>query len=186
MRKIVTAMSVSLDGFMEGPGGEIDWHMVDDELHTHFNEHLGTMSAFMNGRVSYELMEGFWPAADADPANPKPVAEFAAIWRDTPKFVYSRTLDHVGPNATLVRDVVPEEIAELKARPGGNMTVGGAGLVASFQRHDLIDEYHLYVHPLVLGAGKPLLPPGAAFDLELTETRVFGNGVVLLRYRRPR
>ncbi|HCO03747.1 MAG TPA: deaminase, partial [Actinobacteria bacterium] len=79
MRKIVLMMSVSVDGFIEGPDRELDWHMVDDELHRHFNEQLGAMGAFLNGRVTYELMAGFWPTADSDPSSTGPMVEFARI-----------------------------------------------------------------------------------------------------------
>jgi dihydrofolate reductase len=186
MRQIILMMSVSLDGFFEGPDRELDWHLVDDELHRHFNEQLGSMGAFLDGRVTYELMAGYWPTADRDPSSPEPVIEFARIWRDMPKIVYSRTLERADWNTTVVRDVVPEEVMELKAQPGGDMVIGGANLAATFMRHDLIDEYRLYVHPVVIGRGKPLFPTSdAKIDLRLAETRPFGNGVVLLRYERP-
>ena len=98
----VTTMSVSIDGFFEGPGGELDWHLIDEEIHTHFNEQLGAMSAFLEGRITYELMEGYWPTADVDPSASRPVAEFARIWRGMPKIVYSRTLETAGSNSTVV------------------------------------------------------------------------------------
>jgi dihydrofolate reductase len=187
MRKIVLLMSVSVDGFFEGPDHRIDWHLVDDELHSHFNEQVRAMSAFLDGRVTYELMAGFWPTADADPSSTGPMAEFAGIWRDMPKIVFSRTLERADWNTTIARDVVVEDILELKSRPGGDMALGGADLAASFMRHDLIDEYRLYVHPVVLGRGRPLFstPEAATMDLQLAGTRTFGNGVVLLHYRRP-
>ncbi len=186
MRKIILMMSVSLDGFIEGPNRELDWGMVDDELHRHFNEQLGAMGAFLNGRVMYELMAGFWPTADTDPSSTEPMVEFSRIWRDMPKIVYSRTLERADWNTTVVRDLVPEEVMELKAQPGGDLSLGGADLAAAFMRHDLIDEYRLYVHPIIIGRGKPLFPPSdAKINLRLAETRTFGNGVVLLRYERP-
>ena len=185
MRKVVLTMSVSLDGFIEGPNREIDWHMVDDELHSHFNEWLAAMGAFLSGRVTYELMAEFWPTADADPSSTGPMVEFARIWRDMPKIVYSTTLEHADWNTTVVRDVVPEEVMALKAQPGGDLALGGADLAAAFMRHDLIDEYRIYVHPVVIGRGKPLFPPrDAKVVLRLAQTRTFGNGVVLLRYER--
>ena len=187
MGKVVLMASVSLDGFMEAPGGDLSWHLVDDELHTHFNQLLAAMGAFLEGRVTYELMETFWPTADTDPANAGPMAEFAAIWRDTPKVVYSRTLARAGPNATIVRDVVPAEVMALKAQAAGDLALGGAGLAAAFMAHDLVDEYRLYFHPVVLGRGKQLFPPAdAPVPLRLVETRTFGTGVVLLRHRRDR
>ena len=185
MRKVIWMMSVSLDGFMEGPDRELDWGLVDDELHRHFNEQLGAMGAFLDGRVTYELMAGFWPTADKDPSSTPPVVEFARIWRDMPKIVYSRTLERADWNTTVVRDVVPEEVMELKAQPGGDLVLGGADLAAAFLRHDLIDEYRIYVHPVIIGRGKPMFRPSdARIDLRLAGTRTFGNGVILLRYER--
>jgi dihydrofolate reductase len=179
-------MSVSLDGYIEGPSRDIGWHQVDDELHSHFNEQLKGMGAFLDGRVTYELMAGFWPTADADPASTPPMVEFARIWREMPKIVYSKTLQRADWNTTILRDVVPEEIARLKAKPGGDLALGGADLAASFMRHDLIDEYRIYVHPILIGKGKPLFPASSdRIPLKLAETRTFGNGVVLLRYQRP-
>ncbi|MFF2410978.1 dihydrofolate reductase family protein [Streptomyces sp. NPDC058092] len=186
MRKIVLMMSVSLDGFIEGPGREIDWHLVDDELHRHFNEQLRAMGGFLDGRVTYELMAGFWPTADSDPSSAGPVAEFAGIWRDMPKIVYSRTLERADWNTTIRREVDVDEIKALKAQPGGDLVLGGADLASSFMRHDLIDEYRVYIHPVLIGRGKPLFPASdARTGLRLAETRTFGNGVVLLRHERP-
>ena len=186
MGKIVVQMSLSLDGFMEGPDRDISWHMVDEEVHTDVNAYLETNGAFLQGRVTHELMVDFWPTADEDPSAPAPVREFARIWRDMPKYVFSKTYDRTDWNTTILRDVVPEEILALKAQPGGDMALGGADLAAAFMRHDLIDEYRLYVHPVVIGRGKPLFHPSdARVQLRLIETRTFGNGVVLLRYQRP-
>ena len=187
MRKIIWMMSVSVDGYMEGPNREIDWHMVDDELHRDFNGWLAGAGGFLEGRVTYELMAQFWPTADQDPTAPPAVVEFARIWRDMPKVVYSRTLDRADWNATVVHDVVPAEVLALKTQPGGNLVLGGADLGAEFARHDLIDEYRLYVHPIVIGRGTPMLQPSdAKVALGLIETHTFGNGVVMLRYERRR
>ncbi|MFC0508666.1 dihydrofolate reductase family protein [Micromonospora costi] len=185
MRKIVVHMSVSLDGYFEGPGGDLSWHRVDDELHRHFNDELRTMGGYLNGRVAYELMAAFWPTADQDPAASAPMKEYAGIWRDMPKIVYSRTLEKADWNATIVREVDPAEVRRLKAEPGGDLVLGGADLMAAFLRHDLVDEWRTYVHPVVLGRGRPLFPErDERIDLRLVETRVFGNGVVLLRHQR--
>jgi dihydrofolate reductase len=187
MRRIVLMMSVSLDGFFEGPNRELDWHLVDDELHSHFNEQLREMGAFLYGRVMYELMARFWPTADQDPSSSGPMVEFARIWRDMPKIVFSRTLERADWKATVVRDVVPADVRELTSQPGGDLALGGADLAATFLREDLVDELRLYVHPVVLGRGRPLFPPSdVAIPLRLVEARTFGNGVVLLRYERPR
>lgn len=183
MRRIILMMSVSVDGCFEGPNRELDWHRVDDELHQHFNEVLAASGAFLDGRVTHELMADFWPTADADPASTPPMVEFSRIWREKPKIVYSRTLERADWNTTVVREVVPEEVRALQAQPGGDLFLGGADLATAFLRHGLVDELRLYVHPVVLGRGRPLFPPAEpALDLRLTESRTFGNGVVLLRY----
>lgn len=185
MRKIIYMSSVSVDGYMEGPNREIDWHMVDHELHRHFNDELRVMGAFMSGRVTYELMADFWPNADADPDLPEPMREFAGIWRDMPKIVFSRTLERTDWKTTVVREVVPEEIVRLKEEPGGDLLLGGSDIAAAFIRHDLIDEYRIYVHPVIIGRGKPMFQPSdSRLPLRLAETRTFGNGVVMLRYSR--
>jgi len=184
MSKIVVQMSLSLDGFMEGPDQDISWHMVDDEVHTDVNAYLATVGAFFQGRVTHELMVDFWPNADEDPSAPAPVREFAGIWRDKPKYVFSKTYDRTDWNTTILRDVVPTEIEKLKAETDADIAIGGADLAASFMLHDLIDGYRLYIDPVVIGAGTRLFPPGVKQNLALVETRPFGNGVVLVRYER--
>jgi dihydrofolate reductase len=180
-------MGMSVDGYMEGPNREIDWHMVDDELFDHMVGWLGDAGGFLEGRVTYELMAQYWPTADRDPAATARVADFARIWRDMPKVVYSRTLEGAEWNATVVRDVVVDEVLAMKAEPGGDLVLGGAVLGAEFARLDLIDEYRLYVHPVVIGRGRPMLQPSdAKVTLRPPEVRTFGNGVVMLRYERVR
>ncbi|TKJ35645.1 dihydrofolate reductase family protein [Blastococcus sp. CCUG 61487] len=187
MHRIIFHLGVSLDGFFEGPDADISWHRVDEELHTFFNRELATSSAFLEGRVTYELMEAYWPTADENPEASPAEVEFARIWRDMPKVVYSRTLDTVGPNATVVRDVVPEEVRALQAQAGGDMVVGGPDLAAAFRAHDLIDEYRVFVNPVLLGQGRRMFGPSETpTDLRLVESRAFGNGVVMLRYERVR
>ncbi|MFD3378359.1 MULTISPECIES: dihydrofolate reductase family protein [unclassified Streptomyces] len=185
MRKIVLSIGISLDGFFEGPNREIDWHVVDDEMLRHFNEFVGELGGLLTGRVTHELMAAYWPTADQDPECSETNREFAAIWRDIPKIVYSRTLEKADWNATVVREVAPDVIRALKEQPGGDLVVGGADLAAEFRRHDLIDEYRIYVHPVLIGHGNPLFrDTDALARLRLIETHVFGNGVVLLRYER--
>jgi dihydrofolate reductase len=185
MRKILLQSAVSLDGYMEGPGRDISWHRVDDELHQHMNDTLRRMGGFLSGRVGYELMAGYWPTADQDPEIDAPTAEFAGIWRDMPKIVYSRTLrdTDVGWNTTVVREVVPDEVRALKERPGGDLVLGGARIAEAFLRHGLVDEFRVYVHPVLVGRGTPLFPEASSMtELRLLESRTFGNGVVLMRH----
>lgn len=186
MRKIIVWMMVSIDGFFEGPDGDLDWHAVDDELHRYFNDQLGAMGGFLDGRVTYELMAEFWPTADQDPSSTEPMVEFARIWREMPKIVYSSTLDAADWNTTISREVDAGEIAALKAQPGGDLVLGGALLAAEFARQDLIDEYRLFVNPIILGRGRALFPEAdIRRPLRLVDTKPFGNGVVMLSYQRP-
>ncbi|CRK55407.1 Dihydrofolate reductase [Alloactinosynnema sp. L-07] len=128
-------------------------------------------------------MADFWPTADADPESTPQMVEFAGIWLDMPKIVYSRTLDRADWNTTVKRDVVVAEVESLKAEPGADLVVSGADLAAEFARLGLIDEYRIYVHPVLIGRGKPLFPESVhKADLRLVESRTFGNGVVMLRY----
>ncbi|MDZ5442104.1 dihydrofolate reductase family protein [Micromonospora sp. 4G57] len=124
MRRIIVWMSVSLDGIIEGPNRELDWHRVDEELHQHVNDELRTKGAFLHGRRTYELMAGFWPTADQDPAASATTREFAGIWREMPKVVYSRTLARAGvplsvtPAANVIRRGSRVPAAEVRAGPG--------------------------------------------------------------------
>jgi dihydrofolate reductase len=182
MRKLIVWMSISADGYFEGPDRDIGWHRVDEEVHQFANDELRLMGGFLDGRVTHQLMAEFWPTADQQPGASRQVVEFAQIWRDMPKVVYSRTLDRAEWNTTLVREVVAADVAAMKEQPGGDLVVGGADVAATMQRLGLIDEYRLLIHPVVIGAGKPLFPPGSSIDLRLLDSRRFGNGVVYLRY----
>jgi dihydrofolate reductase len=184
VRKVIFSMTVSLDGFIAGPGGEIDWSAPDEELHRFHNQRTREQGAFFCGRALYEEML-FWETVHENPSAPDHVLEFARIWQDLPKIVFSKTLDKVEGNARLVRDGIPEEVARLKDQPGKDLGVGGAGLAASFTRLGLIDEYQLFISPIVLGAGTPYFPAlEERVNLELVETRTFGSRVVYVRYRR--
>lgn len=183
VRPIVLAMSVSIDGFFEGPGEDISWHRVDDELHSHFNEEHRAASLYLEGRRTRQLMADFWPTADQDPTNPPVMHEYAHIWRDTPSIVWSRTLtEDPGWGSQLRREVDPDEIRALKQADGGPIYLGGAVLAESFLAHGLVDEVRWYVHPVALGQGRRVFGPDHAPDLRLIDTRTFGNGVVLLHY----
>jgi len=171
---------ISLDGFFEGPDRDISWHKVDEELHRHMNEFIGGSGGFLQGRVTHEGMSAAWATADDDytPA----MKEFAGIWRDKPKIVYSRTLEHDDWATQIVREVVPAEVRALKEQPGEDLLLGGADLGATFLRQGLVDELRIYVHPAVIGRGRSPFPPDTRLDLDLVESHTFGNGVVLLRY----
>jgi len=129
-------------------------------------------------------MARFWPTADTNPENPEYILEYARIWKNMPKVVFSKTLEEVGTNARLVRENIAEEVMQLKSEPGGYMSAGGADLARSFMQLGLIDEYQLYIHPVVLGGGTPMF--GALprpVNLRLVETHTFSFGVIFLRYQ---
>jgi len=183
MRKVIYSMFVSLDGFIEGPNREIDWHVVNEELHTYINEQERTFDIFLYGRRTYEVMS-YWQTADNNPSSSAYELEFARIWKSIPKIVFSKTLAQVEGNARLVRENIAEEIAKLKERPGKDIELGGAGIASTFIRLGLIDEYRLFVHPVILGGGTPFFPAlDDKINLRLVDTRTFGSGVVLLRYQ---
>lgn len=183
MGRLIYSMSVSLDGFVATQSRSLDWVMVDDELHAFFNAEARAMSAFLYGRRMYELMVGYWPIADSDPAATPPMLEFARIWSDKPKIVFSKSLSRVEWNSRLVGDDAVGEVVRLKERPGFDMDVGGPTTAAALIQAGLVDEYRLYVHPLLLGAGTPFFPPlDERIGLKLVETRTFDSGVVYLRY----
>jgi dihydrofolate reductase len=184
MRKVIYSMGVSLDGFIAGPRGEIDWSAPDEELHRFHNEQARELGAHFLGRRLYEEMT-YWETADANPGAAEHELEFARIWQAMPKVVFSTTLETVAGNARLARDGVAEEVAGLKRQPGGDLAVGGAGLASTFIALGLVDEYRLFLYPVVLGGGTRLFPAlDERIDLELAGTRTFASRVIYARYRR--
>jgi dihydrofolate reductase len=182
MRKLIYSMQVSLDGFIAGPGGEIAVPGPDEELHRFHNEQTRELGGHLLGRRLYEVMSFWDTAAETNPSASDYELEFAQMWKDLPKVVFSRTLDSVGPNARLVRDNAVQKAAELKEQRGKDLAVGGAGLASALL--DLIDEYRLFITPVVVGGGTPFFPgQGERLDLELVETRAFSGQTVYLRYR---
>ena len=183
MRKLIYSMGVSLDGFIAGPAGEIDWSAPDEELHRFHNRQAREAGAHLYGRRLYEVMR-YWETAEENPSAAEYEREFARIWKDTPKIVFSKTLEGVEGNARLVRDGAAEEVARLKEEPGKDLAVGGAGLASTFMTLGLIDEYRLFISPVILGGGTPYFPPlEERINLELVETRTFGSRVVYVRYQ---
>jgi dihydrofolate reductase len=175
-------MTVSLDGYVADRNGAIDWSAPDDELHRFHNDRVRELDLQLCGRRLYEEML-VWETIEKDPSAPEHVLEFARIWKATPKLVFSTTLDAVEGNATLAAGDPAEEVARIKGEPGRDMEVGGAALASTLIEHGLVDEFHLFVSPVVLGGGTPFFPPlEERIALELAETRTFGAGIVFLRY----
>jgi dihydrofolate reductase len=153
MRELIYSMGVSLDGFIAGPDGEIDWSAPDEELHRFHNQQVQESGAQLYGRRMYEVM-AYWETAESNPSAPEHELEFAQIWKDTPKIVFSNTLEKVEGNARLARGGAAEEVARLKEQPGKDLAVGGAGLASTFIKLGLIDEYRLFVSPVVWAAAR--------------------------------
>jgi dihydrofolate reductase len=178
-------LSVSLDGYIESRDRKLDWCIIDEAFHTAANEETRQVDVFLYGRRLYELMAAYWPTADEDPTAPPYVVEFAQIWREKPKVVFSRTLDSVKWNSRLAGENVAQEAAALKAQYDGDISVGGAELASTFAQLGLIDEYRLFIHPVVLGGGTPFFPAlDGPISLRLVDSQTLPSGVVHLRYQR--
>jgi dihydrofolate reductase len=183
MRKVIYSPMVSLDGFVEGPTRNLDWGIIDEELHSFINDQQHQIDTYLFGRRMYEVMT-YWDSAETDLSNPEYALEFARIWKRIVKIVYSKTLDHVQGNAQLSRGDIVEEVVGLKAQPGLDMGVGGATIAAALMQSGLIDEYQLFIHPVILGSGTPLFQAlDRQTNLRLIETKTFSSGVVFLRYQ---
>jgi dihydrofolate reductase len=182
MARLTYSMMASLDGFIEDRDGTLEWVLIDEELHRHANDEARKAQVFICGRRLYEAMV-YWDSPESQSGRPDFEVEFSELWRSKPKIVFSRTLDSVGPNARLMHDGLAGEITRLKAQPGGDISIGGASLAAEVMQMGLVDEYMVYLQPVLLGGGKPMFGPnGKSSSLRLTETRTFNSGVVMLRY----
>ncbi len=180
MRKLVFFNLMTLDGIFEGPNRDIGWHNVDEEFNEFAIEQLRAAGELVFGRVTYQLMAGYWPTAGED----DPVV--AELMNATQKAVFSRTLDRVEWNNTrLIQGEAADGMRQLKEQPGGLLCIlGSANLSATFIQHGLIDEYRIMVNPLLLGKGIPLFQGlKAPLKLVLTDHRAFRNGNVLLSYQ---
>ena len=182
MRKLIAAINMTLDGFCDHTA-----MIADDEIHQHYNELLSNAGTLIYGRITYQLMESYWPTVVKIPTGNKPMDEFAVLIDNISKIVYSRTLQNVvWKNTTLKKEVIKEEILELKqSRNGGskNIVVGSPSLIVALTQLDLIDEYQLGVQPTVLGNGLPLFKNiKDRIDLNLLKTKTFGCGAIVLYY----
>ena len=181
MRKLLVFNLITLDGFFEGPGQNIDWHNVDAEFNEFALEQLAELGVIIFGRVTYQGMASFWPTPFALENDPVVAAQMNSI----SKIVVSRTLDKVEWNNTrLIKDNLAQEITRLKEQPGKDLAIfGSANLAASLLQMGLIDEIRVIVNPLLLGQGTPLFQGIAApLKLKLLKTRTFHNGNLLLCY----
>jgi dihydrofolate reductase len=196
-RRVVASTFVTLDGYMVGPDEDISWVVdgFDRQMQADIAEDMSSGSdAFVFGRVTFEIFEAYWPSAvpyeagdELSPAEGKEDPRIIQALNDFPKLVFSRTLEtSQWSNTRIAREGLEDEIRELKQQPGKAVNIqGSASIVQALARADLIDDYHLYVHPVLLGAGKPLFAPGHnRQDFELAHSKPYANGVVAMSYRR--
>lgn len=181
---MIAAINMTIDGFCDHTAG-----IADDELHQHYSDLLRNTGTLIYGRTTYQLMESYWPSVVKNPTGNKPTDDFAVRIENTPKVVFSRTLTDADPtiagwkNVTLAKRGVQEEILALKEQPGKDIFLGSPSLIVAAKNLNLIDEYQLCVHPVLLGSGLPLfknLNDGAI--LKLIKTKTFGSGVIVLYY----
>lgn len=181
MRKLIYSMAVSLDGYIDSPNKGL---APDEELHAFYNQQERETGTALYGRRLYETMASHWPTAHANPAATELEVEYSRIWNALPKVVVSSTLERVDWNSTLIRDNVTEEVSRLKEQPGKDITVGGPTLAATLIKAGLVDEYGLFVFPVVTGGATTFFPKvDEHISTRLVETRTFGSGVVYLRYQ---
>jgi len=182
MRKLIAAINITLDGFCDHTA-----MIADEEIHQHYNELLSNADTLIYGRVTYQLMESYWPSVVKNPTGNKPMDEFAVLIDNISKIVYSRTLQHIDwKNSKLKKEIIKEEVLELKQSRNGwskNIIVGSPGLIVALAQLDLIDEYQLGVQPTVLGSGLSLFKNiRDRINLKLLKTKTFGCGAVSLYY----
>ncbi len=181
MARIVYEMLTSLDGYIAGPDEDISLPVPEEELHRHFNDMMKQTSIVLCGRRMYEVMR-FWDSPDRETSASEVERDFARAWQKTPKIVFSTTLREVGPNARLMNGDAENLASSLKLEMDGYISVAGAELAAHLARANLIDEYRFYMHPVVLGGGKPYFQSGLSLTLKPLGTKSLTQGVTLLRY----
>jgi dihydrofolate reductase len=185
LRKVIVFNLITVDGYFEGLNREIDWHNVDEEFNDFAIQQLKEMDTILFGRVTYQLMESYWPKPEALQDDPI----VAGLMNQIPKFVFSRSLKSANwQNTTLENGDVAETVASLKELPGKDLFVfGSSELISYLAQHDLIDEYRLIINPIILSRGNPMFKNlNERIQLKLIKTRVFNSGNVLLYYQAHR
>ena len=183
MAKLIYSAITSLDGYVADEDGNFDWAAPDEEVHSFVNDLERPIGTYLYGRRIYEVM-AYWETALTLPDQPPVVEDFAGLWQAADKIVYSKTLETTSSARTRIeRDFDPDAVRQLKAAAGRDLSVGGPELAAQAIRAGLVDEYHLFLTPIVVGGGKQALPDDVRLKLELLDERRFRNGVVHLHYR---
>lgn len=186
MRKIKLQMQLSLDGFVSGPHGEMDWMVWewDDVLKKYAGDLTNSVDTFLLGRSTGEGMAVYWPTVAGNPESKEEDKWMAEKLNNLPKVIFSRTVTHINwTNARVANDIV-EEVKELKKEPGKDvMLYGGASIVSSFIQQNLVDEYHLFINPVIIGKGKPIFNDAKEnMNLKLVNTIPSATGIVILHY----
>jgi len=183
MAKLIYSTITSLDGYVADEDGNFDWAAPDEEVHTFVNDLERPVGTYLYGRRMYETMV-YWETAHTLPDQPREIRDYTEIWQAADKIVYSRSLEGVSSRRTRIeKDFDPEAVREMKASAGRDISVGGPDLAAQAIKAGLVDEFQLFVAPVVVGGGKPSLPSNVRLKLELLDERRFGNGVVYTHYR---
>jgi dihydrofolate reductase len=181
--QLIYAAITSLDGYVADADGSFDWAEPDEEVHSFVNDLQRPVGTYLYGRRLYQTMV-YWETAHTLADQPSFIKDFTEIWQAADKVVYSKTLNTVSSAKTRIeRDFDPEAVRRMKMSAERDITVGGADLAAQAIRARLVDEYHLFVTPIVVGGGTPFLPDNARVELDLRDERRFANGVVYLHYR---
>jgi dihydrofolate reductase len=183
MVKLIYSAITSLDGYIADEDGNFDWAEPGDEVHAFVNDLQRPIGTYLYGRRMYEVMV-YWETAHTLPDQSPVEQDYTEIWRAADKVVYSRALKKVSSAKTRIeRDFDPETVRQMKASESRDITVAGPNLAAQAIKAGLVDEYHLFVAPIVVGGGNQALPNDVRVTLELLDERRFGNGIVYLRYR---
>jgi dihydrofolate reductase len=179
MRKLIAAINMTLDGFCDHTA-----LMADDEIHQHYNELLSNADTVIYGRITYQLMESYWPTVVKNPTGNKTTDEFAVIIQDISKIVFSHTLKNAEwKNAKLAKVGIKEEVLELKQQAGKDIIVGSRSLIVTSMNLNLVDEFQISVQPIILGNGLPLLKNITdRLNLKLLKTKTFSSGAITLYY----
>jgi dihydrofolate reductase len=183
MAKLIYSAITSLDGYVADENGNFDWAAPDEEVHRFVNDLERPIGTYLYGRRIYETMV-YWETAHTLPDQPPFIQDFAGIWQAADKIVYSKTLDTPSSARTRIeRDFDPDAVRRMKASAERDISVGGPDFAAQAIKAGLVDEYHLFLTPIIVGGGKQSLPDNVRLELELLDERRFGNGVVHLHYR---
>jgi dihydrofolate reductase len=184
MKKIVAFMHVSLDGFVAGPNGEMDWINVDDELFEYAGKMIDRADVALYGRVTYDMMEGYWPTAADQPNASKHDIEHSAWYKKVDKVVLSTTM-RSNSKVKVVKDNLAEEISKIKNQGGKDIVIFGSPRAThALMQNDLVDEFWLFINPILIGKGMPMFSGiSDRKKLKLLETKIFSSGVLGLHYK---